>query len=121
MHIREKRKEKGLTLKELGIRIGCSESAMSQYETGKRNPDYETLLKIAEELDTSVAYLLTGSTEDQTTQTQQTNLSSDEEELVRKYRTIPDKKRFMAVVDAFASVDFNPNGNDKIKKDTEIS
>ena len=60
MNIREKRKEKGITMKELGARIGCSESAISQYETGKRSPDYETLLKLAEELDTSVNYLLTG-------------------------------------------------------------
>lgn len=58
--IRRLRKQKRLTMKELGSRIGCSESAISQYETGKRSPDYETLLKIAEELETSVNYLLTG-------------------------------------------------------------
>ena len=63
MNIREMRKRKGLTLKELGRRVGCSESAMSQYETGKRSPDYETLLKIAEELDTDVVFLLTGSSQ----------------------------------------------------------
>lgn len=58
--IRKLRKQKGLTMKELASRIGCSESAVSQYETGRRSPDYETLLKIAEELETSVNYLLTG-------------------------------------------------------------
>lgn len=54
------RKQKNLTQKELGLRIGCSESAISQYESGKRSPDYETLLKMAEELETSANYLLTG-------------------------------------------------------------
>lgn len=54
------RKLKKLTQKELGLRVGCSESAISQYESGKRSPDYETLLKMAEELDTSANYLLTG-------------------------------------------------------------
>lgn len=54
------RKLRNLTQKELGLRIGCSESAISQYESGKRSPDYETLLKMAEELETSANYLLTG-------------------------------------------------------------
>ena len=76
MNIREKRKEKGITMKELGALVGCSESAISQYETGKRSPDYETLLKLAEELDTSVNYLLTG-IEDSPAATR-TSVSDDE-------------------------------------------
>lgn len=56
--LRELRKAKGLSMKELGIRVGCTESAISCYELGKRSPDYETLLKLAEELDSSVSYLL---------------------------------------------------------------
>lgn len=58
MRLREIRKLSGLTMKELGIRIGVSESAISQYETGKRQPDYETLLKIADYFGVSVDYLL---------------------------------------------------------------
>ena len=62
MNIRDLRKQKGLTLKELGAKVGCSESSMSQYETGRRKPDYKTLLKIAEELGADVDFLLTGET-----------------------------------------------------------
>ena len=58
--IREARKAKGLTMKQLGAMLGVSESAMSQYETGKRRPDYELLLKLSEILDCSVDYLLRG-------------------------------------------------------------
>ena len=58
LKIREIRKKCGLTMKELAERVGVSESAISQYETGRRQPDYETLLKIADYFGVSVDYLL---------------------------------------------------------------
>ena len=45
-------------MKELGQVIGVAESTISQYETGKRQPDYETLLKLGEYFGVSVDYLL---------------------------------------------------------------
>lgn len=57
-HIREIRKALGLTMKELGAKIDVAESTISQYETGKRQPDNETLLKLGEALDVSVGVLL---------------------------------------------------------------
>lgn len=56
--IREIRKARGLTMKELGAAIGLAESTISQYETGKRQPDNETLLSLAEQLGVTVGYLL---------------------------------------------------------------
>ncbi len=63
--LRELRKSKGISLKELGAIIGVAESTMSLYESGKRQPDYETLLKLAEYYGVTVDYLLRGSKEDQ--------------------------------------------------------
>ena len=60
MMLRSARKAKGLTMKELGTMVGVSESAISQYETGKREMDFETLLKIGEILECSADYLLRG-------------------------------------------------------------
>ena len=60
LKIRELRKKCGITMKELGTAIGVAESTISQYETGKRQPDYETLLKIAEFFGVTTDYLLTG-------------------------------------------------------------
>lgn len=57
-NLREIRKKCGLTQKELAERIGSSESAISMYESGKRQPDYETLLKISDYFGVSVDYLL---------------------------------------------------------------
>ena len=54
VRIREARKKKALTMKELAQKVGVVESAISMYETGKREPDYSTLVKI----DVSTDFLL---------------------------------------------------------------
>ena len=51
--IRKRRKAKGLTQKELADKSGVTESQISQIETGKRKPGFETLLRISEALDCS--------------------------------------------------------------------
>lgn len=56
--LRELRKEKGLTMKKLGEMVGVGESTISQYENGKRQPDFTTLDKLAEIFNVSVDYLL---------------------------------------------------------------
>ena len=60
LKLRELRKRTGITMKDLGEAIGLAESTISHYETGKRQPDYETLLKFGEFFGVSVEYLLTG-------------------------------------------------------------
>lgn len=58
LRIRDYRKMASLTMKELGDKVGVTESAIGYYETGKRKPDYEMLLKIAEALSCTVNDLL---------------------------------------------------------------
>ena len=58
MKLRELRKEKGMSMKELGEALGCSESTISLYENGKREPSFETLLKMGEFFGVTVGYLL---------------------------------------------------------------
>ena len=43
--IRELRKERGLTQKELGERSGIAEPTIRRYELGKLNPKFETVQK----------------------------------------------------------------------------
>ena len=62
--LKELRKTKGISLKELGAIVGVAESTMSLYENGKRQPDYETLLKLAEYFGVTVDYLLRGGEEE---------------------------------------------------------
>lgn len=58
MKLRELRKEKGPSMKELGEALGCSESTISLYENGKREPSFEMLLKMGEFFGVTVDYLL---------------------------------------------------------------
>lgn len=54
------RKQKGLTQNELGERLGISFQAVSKWERGETLPDTAILLDLAEVLETSVDYILTG-------------------------------------------------------------
>ncbi len=56
--LREARKKKHLTMKQLGAMVGVTEAAISHYELGKRQPDYDLAVKFSECLGVSVDYLL---------------------------------------------------------------
>ena len=60
-NIRKIRKQKGLTLKQLGSKIGVSEQAVGQYERGDRKLKAEMLPKIAAALDVDILELTTTS------------------------------------------------------------
>ena len=55
--IKELRKSKGLTLKQLGQQVGIAINTLSQYETGKREPKIITWKKLADFFGTTVSYL----------------------------------------------------------------
>lgn len=63
--IRELRKAKGLTMKELGARFGLAESTVSLYERGKHEPDLETLRNLSAFFSVTVDYLLGHESPDQ--------------------------------------------------------
>lgn len=57
-NIKQFRKDKGLSQKELGKKIGLSQQMIAQYESNKREPKLQTLIKIATALDIPIFYLL---------------------------------------------------------------
>ena len=57
------RKEKGLTQNDLGDRLGVSFQAVSKWERGETLPDTAILLDLANALETSVDFILTGGTQ----------------------------------------------------------
>ena len=61
MKLKELRKEKGLTQKELGAAIGISEVMIGQYERGVRTPKIEMRDKIANALGVTLNYFLSDS------------------------------------------------------------
>src|SRR5690554_6693798 len=52
------RKEKKLSQYELADRLNFSRGQIANYEQGQRQPDYETLQKLADFFDVSLDYLL---------------------------------------------------------------
>lgn len=59
--IREARKKKGLTQRELGELLGMSDVGVAQWEKGLRNPRLETRQRIANALDIDVTALMSDS------------------------------------------------------------
>ena len=56
--LKELRLKKGLTQTELGEKVGVKQSTFTNWEKGKREPNFETLLKLASILETTTSYLL---------------------------------------------------------------
>ena len=56
----EARTRKGISQKELGVRLGMEPGSasgrMNHYEKGRHTPDYPTLKRIADELEVPVAF-----------------------------------------------------------------
>lgn len=83
-NIKEIRKNKGYTQKQLAEKLGTSPQNLAQYENGKRQPKLETIKKMADALECSVADL-----DDSITEKFQPIFD------VRKYITAIDKKNIL--------------------------
>lgn len=58
VRLKELRLKKGLTQTELGKKVGVKQSTFTNWEKGKREPNFETLLKLALILNATTSYLL---------------------------------------------------------------
>lgn len=58
--LRELRENKGMTQANLAKALSISRSAIGMYEQGKREPDFETLEKIADYFNVTMDYLTKG-------------------------------------------------------------
>jgi HTH-type transcriptional regulator, competence development regulator len=56
--LKEARKQKKLTQRELAAKLSISQSTVALYETGDRNPDPDTLNKLADFFNVSTDWLL---------------------------------------------------------------
>lgn len=77
--LRELRKERKLTMKELGKKFSLAESTISGYENGTRKPDSETINAFADFFEVSTDYLY-GRTDKKNTHT--ADLSDEEREML---------------------------------------
>jgi len=63
LNLKIERMKRNLSQKELAKKIGITSQAISDYETGRTNPNYRVMAKIAKELDSSVDELFFKQTE----------------------------------------------------------
>ena len=73
-NIRNLRKAKGWSQEELAIKLNVVRQTVSKWEKGLSVPDSQMLIRIADELDTTVAILLGESTEQNEHSAQNTEL-----------------------------------------------
>ncbi len=58
MRLKELRKNKGISQLKLAMDLSMNQNTVSRYETGEREADYKTLIKIADYFNVSIDYLL---------------------------------------------------------------
>lgn len=82
----EEREKHQYSQKFVAISVGVAPSIVSRWESGKKNPSRENLVKLAELYGVAVDYLL-GRSDDETPVTN-TNLTADELKLIQDYRSL---------------------------------
>ena len=87
--LKQLRKENGITAKQLAEKLQVSESTISLYENGKREPDFKMLLNIADYFNVSVDYLL-GKDEQKEKPTENRELSQHDRILLGAYYAQPE-------------------------------
>ena len=73
------RTKTGMSQKEVGEYLGITGQAYSNYENGKREADYETLLKLSELFNTSIENLLM---DDEPSKTKKSPAEAEDEEMM---------------------------------------
>ena len=58
MRLKQLRKKRGISQLKLAMDLSTNQNTISRYETGEREADYETLIKIADYFNVPIDYLL---------------------------------------------------------------
>jgi len=96
----ELRKKKGLSQSDLANQVGISYAQVGRYETKGAQPPAEVLKKIADALDSTVDYLISGDTDEKAVSTLK------DAELLQQFRAVEqmdedDKMTVKKLIDAF--------------------
>ena len=88
--LKDARKQKGLLQSELGKLIGVRTQTIGRWETGKSEPNLETINKLCEALDVPLRYFINEERVDY-------QLNFDEAFVINKYRELNDDGKQMII------------------------
>ncbi len=86
--LKELRKAAGLTQQQLGNMVGVTKVSVCCYENGTRTPTLDTLIDLADSLNTSLVYLLGADSlaVNESNKEMKVNMAKDEIELIKELR-----------------------------------
>ena len=58
MRLKQLRRQRGISQLKLAMDLGLNQNSISRYESGEREADYQTLIRLADYCNVSVDYLL---------------------------------------------------------------
>ena len=58
MRLKQLRRQHGISQLKLAMDLGLNQNSISRYESGEREADYQTLIRLADYFNVSVDYLL---------------------------------------------------------------
>ena len=91
-NLRNLRNLKGLSLNALGKELGVTGSAISSWELGNKEPNFDMLIKVANYFKVSIDYMLNHQVFDNEAQKKEV-VSQLANEIYERYKNIPDSKK----------------------------
>ena len=92
MNLKEIRKARGLSQRDVADKLGCSPNVYSRYERGERQPSIDILIDLSRIFEVTVDYLV-GNRE-----IESASLSKYELELIQEARSSAERARFDALL-----------------------
>ncbi|CUB11989.1 HTH-type transcriptional regulator Xre [Bacillus cereus] len=93
-NLRNLRNLQGLSLNALGKELGVTGSAISSWELGNKEPNFDMLIKVANYFKVSIDYMLNHQVFDNEAQKKEV-VSQLANEIYERYKNIPDSKKPM--------------------------
>lgn len=88
INLRKLRSQKKITMKALGVHLGVTESTVSFYESGKREPSIDTLIKLANYFEISLDELISGEKKPTVFDSTLIPLSEEEGVVMKQYQQL---------------------------------
>lgn len=112
--LKELRKQKGLTLVELGKEVNLANNTLSQYERGIREPSIQVLIKLADFFNVSVDYLVGREPKSKTIKSYHYYIINEDYTLKKLGVTAPTSEMLVLDKSEFEALKCSLESNDKL-------